>query len=137
MSPTTPTMVMLKFVFVARAFHQLAADGILRRSEEALGEGKVDDGDFGLALCVGGREFAAHKKRLMDSGEVARGDARLLEVHALVFRGLIALDGVIRCFGVTDQFGIVVGRDGDDAGNSTQSVDGAVDDLGCAILAVP
>ncbi len=123
-------------LLVACAFHQLAADGILRRAEEALGEGEIDDGDFGLALGIGGCEFAARKKRLMERGEVAGRDARLLEVHALVFGRLVSLDGEIRSLGVAGQFGIVVGGDRDDAGNSTQSVDGVGDDLGGAVFAV-
>ena len=62
MSPTTPTMVVSSFDVVAAAFGQGAAQGILRRAVEALGEGQVDDGDFGLSFRVGRREFPARQQ---------------------------------------------------------------------------
>ena len=39
----------------------------------------------GWPFGVGGSEFAAGQKRLMNRSEVARRDARLLEVHILFF----------------------------------------------------
>src|ERR1700738_3893925 len=40
---------------VAAPFHYLAADGVSRRAEEALGESEIDDSDFGLPIGIGGR----------------------------------------------------------------------------------
>ncbi len=64
--------------------------GQLRSAEyqESFREGQIHDCDLGLALGVGGGEFPARENGLMQRGEVSGRDARLLEVHVLVFAGL-------------------------------------------------
>ena len=59
---------------VACAFHQLPADGILRRAEESLGKGQVNDRNTRLSLGVGRGKFPARKKRLAQRGKVAGRD---------------------------------------------------------------
>ena len=85
----------VEVLLITRAFHQMAAHGILGRTEETLCEGEIDDGNVWLALGISGREFASHEKRLMDGGEVAGRDARLLEIHPLIFCRLVSLHRVV------------------------------------------
>src|SRR5579863_8553685 len=72
----------------------------------------------------------------MNGGEVARGDARLLEVHVLIFGWLVSLNRVVSSFGVTHQFRIVIGSDRNDTGNSTQRLNGVINDGRGAIFAI-
>jgi hypothetical protein len=45
----------VEFDIVAATLGDGAADGVLRRAEELLGEGQIDDRDFGLPVHVGMR----------------------------------------------------------------------------------
>ncbi len=70
MSPTTPTMAMLYFKSSPPPRAICRPIAFLRRAEEALGEGQIDDGDSRIALGIRVRELAAHQQRLLQRGEV-------------------------------------------------------------------
>ena len=101
-------------------FYDQVANGILRRAEEAFGEGQVDDCDFGRAFNVGCGEFAADKNRLAQGSEVAGSDIGRFESAVFVFGEGVAFDGVTVHLAIAREFGVVGGCDRGDAGNQCQ-----------------
>ena len=121
---------------IACALRKGVANSVLRRAEKSLCEGKIDDGDIGLPFRISRSEFSANKERLMERREITGGDRGLLEAHILIFCGLVALYREIGCGVVSHEFRVGRSSHRRCSWDSLESLDGAGDDLRCAVFAV-